>query len=224
MSRSTRSHHEHVGYLSNGITIGEANLLAKQQLGNGLWFINDWYVEPNPKRRFHKPELEKALTDCKTYNRPLVIPKMAHLVTNRVFVEMCYQAELEGVDIKGLDLMGGEPVQMELLYRLVMNKSAKTSESVKKKMKELKEQGVELGAPKDKLILARAKAVAVRRDRAKERARELLDSISQIKKDGNRTLEEIAQQLNKRKIPSPRGGTWYPTSVANLLKLQKELI
>ena len=55
MSRSTRSHHEHVGYLSNGITIGEANLLAKQQLGNGLWFINDWYVEPNPKRRFHKP-------------------------------------------------------------------------------------------------------------------------------------------------------------------------
>ena len=218
MSRATRSHGEHVGYLSNGITVGQASLIAKQQMGISNWFIGEWFVEPNPKRRFHKPELEKALALCKKYNRPLVIPKMAHLVTNRVFVEMCYQSE---VKILGLDLMGGEGVQMELLYRLVMNKSAKTSASVKKKMKELKDQGIKLGAPKETLIDARAKAVAVRRERADEHARELLDSVKQIKKDGNRTLQDIARQLNQRKIPSPRGGIWYPTSVANLLKLQK---
>ena len=79
--------------------------------------------------------------------------------------------------------------------------------------------GVKLGAPD--LTLARAKASASRREKAKDNARMLLPQIKQIQKDGNHSLTSIADQLNKRKIPSPRGGEWYATSVRNLLKLQK---
>jgi len=35
--------------------------------------------------------------------------------------------------------------------------------------------------------------------------------------EGATTLRSIAHALNRRGIKSPRGGTWHPSSVANLL-------
>ena len=42
--------------------------------------------------------------------------------------------------------------------------------------------------------------------------------IKEIKKDGNHTYQEIANQLNKRGIPTARGGIWHATSVRNIIK------
>jgi DNA invertase Pin-like site-specific DNA recombinase len=38
-----------------------------------------------------------------------------------------------------------------------------------------------------------------------------------VRSEGATTLRSVAQALNRRGIESPRGGTWYPSSVANLL-------
>ena len=220
-----RSHGRYVGYLSNGIKIKEANKIVGDVLGIGPWTLEKWFVEPNPKRRFHKPELEKALEMCVKRNMILIIPKVQHLVHNMVFVDLCYKAEIQveqmnhakkKLEILGCDLMGVEPLQMGLLYSLAQAKSEKTSKSVKEKMKELKEQGVKLGAPD--LSIARAHSAAALRSRAKERRAEILPIIKEIKKDGNRTLQEIARQLNKRGVPTARGGKWYATSVRNIIK------
>ena len=220
-----RSFGRYVGYLSNGLNIDEANDIIKKTLGIGSWTLEQWFVEPNPKRRFHKPELEKALDMCVERNATLIIPKVQHLVHNTVFVELCFRAQFEvaqlkvkdkKLDILGCDLMGVEPLQMGLLFSLAMAKSEKTSKSVKKKMKELKEKGVKLGAPD--LSIARASSSAALREQARERKAEILPIIKEIQKDGNRTLQDIARQLNKRGVPTARGGQWYATSVRNILK------
>jgi DNA invertase Pin-like site-specific DNA recombinase len=220
-----RSFGRYVGYLSNGLNIDEANDICKKTLGIGSWTLEQWFVEPNPKRRFHKPELEKALDMCVERNATLIIPKVQHLVHNTVFVELCFRAQFKvaqlkvkdkKLDILGCDLMGSEPMQMGLLYNLALAKSEKTSKSVKKKMKELKEQGVKLGAPD--LSIARAHSSAALRARAKERRVKILPIIKEIQKDGNRTLQDIARQLNKRGVPTARGGKWYATSVKNILR------
>ena len=45
----------------------------------------------------------------------------------------------------------------------------------------------------------------------------LAPALRAIRAEGVTTLRSIAQALNRRGIKSPRGGTWYPSSVANVL-------
>lgn len=217
-----RSQGRYVVYLSNGMNKDEAYTTVKKILGKGTWQIERWFVEPNPKRRFYKPELQKALDLCLERGCTLVVPKVVHLVNNLVFLELCYQAQIESrnrtkrLKILGCDLMGAEPLQISLLYSLAIAKSEKTSKSVKAKMKELKEKGVKLGSPD--LTGARAVAAATVREQAKQRRSEILPIIKEIQKDGNRTYQEIANQLNKRNVPTARGGKWHATSVRNTMK------
>ena len=206
---NTRSFGRYVGYLSNGLNVDESEIIIKKILGQGSWTIEKWFVEPNPKRRFYKPELEKALEYCAKRGCKLILPKVSHLVNNLVFVDLCYQAQVKAklenktFEILGCDLMGSENLQMGLLYSLAMAKSEKTSKSVKAKMKELK---------------AQAKATATLREQAKDRRTEVLPIIKKIKQDGNHTYQEIANQLNKRNVPTARGGVWHATSVRNIIK------
>ena len=218
---NTRSFKRYVVYLSNGMDKDEANATIKKILGKGTWTIEKWFIEPNPKRRFYRPELEKALDLCLERGCKLIIPKVMHLVQNQVFLDLCCQAQSKAkksnpLDILGCDLMGSTPLQMGLLLSLAQDKAQKTSRSVKAKMKELKEQGVKLGSPD--LTIARAKASATLRERAKERRAEILPVIKKIKQDGNHTYQEIANQLNKRNVPTARGGKWHATSVRNIMK------
>jgi hypothetical protein len=48
-------------------------------------------------------------------------------------------------------------------------------------------------------------------------AQTLTPALQAIRSEGATTLRSIAQALNRRGIKSPRGGTWYPSSVANVL-------
>src|SRR3982075_1849225 len=68
-----------------------------------------------------------------------------------------------------------------------------------------------------RLISERTKAalVAKKADGAALRA---------IRVEGATTLRSIAQALNRRGIKSPRGGTWYPSSVANLLSRSESFL
>jgi DNA invertase Pin-like site-specific DNA recombinase len=52
---------------------------------------------------------------------------------------------------------------------------------------------------------------------ADDLAHSLAPVLRAVRSEGATTLRSIAQALNRRGIKSPRGGTWYPSSVANLL-------
>jgi hypothetical protein len=56
---------------------------------------------------------------------------------------------------------------------------------------------------------------------AQEYAEGLLPVLQAIQKSGATTLRSISAALNQRGIRSPRGGRWYPSSVANLLERAK---
>lgn len=53
---------------------------------------------------------------------------------------------------------------------------------------------------------------------ADQRARDLAEVVRDIRARGAVTLEAIAGELNGREMMTPRGGRWYPSSVANLLR------
>jgi Recombinase len=51
------------------------------------------------------------------------------------------------------------------------------------------------------------------------RALDILPVIEAVKAEGITTLARIAEILNERGIPAPRGGSWSPVQVSRVLAL-----
>ncbi|WP_157080795.1 recombinase family protein [Methylobacterium variabile] len=62
----------------------------------------------------------------------------------------------------------------------------------------------------------RETSIRVRQERAKRRAAELTPVIAALQAGGAATLQAIADALNERGIPTPRGCRWTPTQVSRL--------
>jgi hypothetical protein len=73
--------------------------------------------------------------------------------------------------------------------------------------------------PKKRIIpAAQRAAIEVVRARADERAAKLAPIIKSIQAKGVTSLRAIAEALNERRVPTPRGrGHWYATQVRRVL-------
>jgi recombinase len=72
-----------------------------------------------------------------------------------------------------------------------------------------------LGSPK--LSKARESALTTIKASADQHAANILPIIREAQKAGATTLRAVADALNARGIPTPRGGAWYAMSVKNVL-------
>ena len=63
----------------------------------------------------------------------------------------------------------------------------------------------------------RFELIKVARKVADDRAAKVMDTIVPPKEAG-RTLQQIADTLNKSGVLTSRGDQWYPTTVSNILK------
>jgi hypothetical protein len=70
---------------------------------------------------------------------------------------------------------------------------------------------------------AAASSSAVRIEKAKGRAKDMIPLIHTLRSEGNMTLGQIARGLNAKGVSTPRGSKWRPQSVSNLLRLQANL-
>jgi DNA invertase Pin-like site-specific DNA recombinase len=85
------------------------------------------------------------------------------------------------------------------------------SERTKAALKAAKSRGVRLGRHGAEILAPRY------REEARQRAVQLKPVIAELKGRGL-SLAKIASELNKRKIPTPRGGRWDHSSVRNVLQ------
>jgi DNA invertase Pin-like site-specific DNA recombinase len=88
------------------------------------------------------------------------------------------------------------------------------ADSAKSALAAAKAKGVKLGNPQ--IEAAQGAAVAAVRAEADRAARNVLPIICEIQKSGSKTLRAIAEALNARGIPTPRGGRWHAMSVRNV--------
>ena len=91
----------------------------------------------------------------------------------------------------------------------------------KARLQELKDQGVQLGAPDPMASLAIAHAA--NREIADDYAKQVMPIIREIQGLGHRTLTDIAKMLNARGVETAKGGKFYPTTVKNILNRSKFL-
>jgi DNA invertase Pin-like site-specific DNA recombinase len=178
------------------------------------------YTEVESGKTSERPKLITALHHAKVTGAVLVIAKLDRLSRSASFTLTLRDS---GVRFICCDMPEANDLTIGVLAVVAQAEAKAISERTINALKAAKARGTKLGNPNGAAALRRARkgnkaSIAKIRLNADQRARDLASVIEDIQNDGHVTLEAIADELNDREIMTPRGGSWHPSSVSNLLR------
>lgn len=174
------------------------------------------YVEVESGKRADRPQLAAALAACRLHRATLVIAKLDRLSRNVGFIAGIMDS---GVDFVACDSPLASRLTLHILAAMAEHEAAAISARTKAALAAAKARGVRLGNPNGAAALragcreAAAASAASRRAAAIARARAMQPILAQLRADGFYTPCAAARELNRRGVPSPGGGAWYPQQV-----------
>jgi DNA invertase Pin-like site-specific DNA recombinase len=160
-----------------------------------------------------RPQLAAALARARALRCPIAVSKLDRLSRDVHFISglMTHRVPFVVADL-GPDV---DPFVLHLFAALAEKERALISGRTKSALAAAKAKGVKLGNPR--IDVARGRAVASLQAQADRAANNVLPIIAEIRRSGATTLRAIAEALNARGVPTPRGGRWHAMSVRNVL-------
>lgn len=157
-----------------------------------------------------RPELWKAINLAEKTGATLLVAKLDRLSRKVSFISAV-------MDRKKLNLVvatmpHADKFQLHIYAALAEQEREFISIRTKAALKEAKAKGVMLGGNRGNIDSANEAA----REVADRHAAKVMDTIRPLR-DAGRTLQEIADTLNRTGVATSRGGRWYPTTVSNVL-------
>jgi DNA invertase Pin-like site-specific DNA recombinase len=166
------------------------------------------HVEVESGKRCDRPELEKALAECKKNHATLLIAKLDRLARNVHFISGLMES---GVEFVAADNPHANRLMVHLLAAFAEHERDMISKRTKEALAAAKARGIELG--RNGHVLARKN-----RERACKFSTSLRGVVDDIQSRGSLTLASMADELNCRGVSTPRGTKWYPATVKRLLE------
>ncbi len=167
--------------------------------------ILNTYTEVESGKRADRPELLKALEECKRRKAVLVIAKLDRLGRNLAFIANLMDA---GVEFVCCDNPQANRLMLHMLAAFAEFERELISKRTKDALAVAKAKGVHLGA-NGKLLAAR------HRNEARQRDQQHYPIISKLMRE-LRSYTAVAEQMNNLAIPSTLGGRWYASSIRNI--------
>jgi DNA invertase Pin-like site-specific DNA recombinase len=160
-----------------------------------------------------RPQLAAALSKARTLRCPVAVAKLDRLSSDVHFISglMAHRVPFLVAEL-GPEV---DPFVLHLYAALAEKERALIAGRTKSALAAAKAKGVKLGNPN--IEAAQGVAVAAVKAEADRAAANVLPIIAEIRKSGATTLRAIAEALNARGIPTPRGGRWHAMSVRNAL-------
>lgn len=166
------------------------------------------YTEIISGKETNRPVLRNAIRYCNRHDCVLVIAKLDRLARNVGLILYLLENEVKFV-------IADKPFadRWDILRQAVTDEEEgfKISERTRKALQAAKKRGVQLGKNGKKLAIQN-------RRKADQFAKKLRPVIHQLEKTGVTTLRGIADELNRREIPTYHGARWHKTTVHNLLR------
>ncbi len=165
------------------------------------------FVEVESGKRADRPELTRALAECRVRKATLVIAKLDRLARDAHF--------LLGLQRSDIAFTAAD---MPNANRLTVGIMAMVAEE-ERRAAAAKARGVKLGGRPESLKnteLGRQRGTEARRARAAARAKDLAPVIEAIRAEGVTSATGVAKALNERGIPTARGGKWQAVQVQRL--------
>jgi DNA invertase Pin-like site-specific DNA recombinase len=160
-----------------------------------------------------RPQLAAALAKARALRCPVAVAKLDRLSRDVHFISglMAHRVPFLVAEL-GPDV---DPFVLHLFAALAEKERALIAGRTKAALAAAKAKGAKLGNPN--IEVAQGRAVAAIKAEANRAAGNVLPIIVEIRKSGAMTLRAIADALNARGVPTPRGGRWHAMSVRNAL-------
>ncbi len=157
-----------------------------------------------------RPLLREALDEARRLKCQIAVAKLDRLSRDVHFVSglMAHRVPFLVAEL-GADV---EPFTLHLFAALAERERKIISERTKAALAAAKVRGMVLGNPR--LAEARKASNASKRAAKARQMANLRPIIDEIEGSGAVTLQAIADALNARGVPAPRGGRWHSGSVA----------
>jgi DNA invertase Pin-like site-specific DNA recombinase len=184
------------------------------------------YREVETGKRKDRPELAKALAHCRRSKATLVVAKLDRLARNVAFTSALMESK---VDFVCCDNPHATKLTIHILAAVAEHEAEMISQRTKAALEAAKARGVKLGSHRpghwdgreDRRLAgvqAAAKAAGeVHAQAANEAYSDLYPMIRKLREEG-RTLQQIADKLNRKGHTTRRGKAWNPTQVARVLR------
>lgn len=187
-------------------------------LNGGDWRLVGEFTEVESGKNNDRPQLAKAMAECRLRNATLVIAKLDRLSRNAAFLLSLRDA---GVAFVCADMPDANTLTIGILALIAQNEREALSARTKAALAARRARGHTLGNPAN--LTTSAAALGSRAGnlaktaKAEKRTADLAPVIEDIQASGKRSRTAIAAELNSRGFPAPRGGEWAPAQVHRLL-------
>jgi DNA invertase Pin-like site-specific DNA recombinase len=141
-----------------------------------------------------------------------VIAKLDRLARNAAFLLTLRDS---GVDFVAADMPNADRLTVGILALMAEHERDMISRRTKEALAAAKARGIKLGNPN--LFECRARGAEQNARDARAFAARVQAIIAEIARQGFKSRRSIAQELNRRAIPTARGGRWGAQTVANVL-------
>lgn len=198
----------------SGLGLDAQQAAVRGHLNGGAWSLVAEVVEIESGKRSDRPKLAEALRLCRLHKATLIIAKLDRLARNVAFVSALMES---GVEFVAVDFPQANRLTVHILAAVAEHEAKAISERTKVALAQAKARGRKLGGDRGHMPRiagqGHAASLAVRQEKAKGRAADLLPMIAEARAAGATTLQAVADALNARGITTARGGQWSPVQV-----------
>ena len=188
--------------------------------GNGSKLIAE-HTEIESGKRNDRPELAKALAECKREGAMLVIAKLDRLARNVAFIANLMESKVEFVAV---DFPTANKLTVHILAAVAEHEREVISDRTKKALAARKARGKPMGclahtkAGLKRFQQGRLRGAATTKAKAERFAANVLPIIREVQAAGVTSLRGIARTLNARGVKAARGGLWDASTVRGVLR------
>ena len=182
------------------------------------------YTEVETGKRADRPELARALADCKRSKAVLVIAKLDRLARNVHFLSGLMEA---GVEFICCDMPAANRLTLHIMAAVAEDEAKRISERTKAALAAYKARGGVLGAARSGAYRlkgganpkAAKRAGEVARERAAAAYEDLAPPIAAMRVEGL-SLRQIAGRLNQEGHMTRRGKQWNQVQILRILNIK----
>ena len=204
---------------NSGLGLDAQKKAVLDYLNGGRWQLVGELTEIETGKRIDRPKLDEAMALCRIYKARLIIAKLDRLARNAYFVTKLMH---EGVDFVCCDMPTANKLTIHILAAVAEAEAEMISVRTKAALEAAKARGVKLGSPKgfhgDTAVEGRKLGRLAHQAKAADFRRQITTQIDSIRRSGITSVRGIADELNRRGIPTPRGGQWSHTQVFRFLR------
>lgn len=167
------------------------------------------FVEVESGGKAKRPQLALALEACRIHRAVLVIAKLDRLARNVAFIANLMDG---GVEFVACDMPQANRLTLHIMAAMAEYERRAISDRTKAALSAAKARGVRMGNPNGATHLLRgcreaaAASAASRHSKANRMAAALAPIFDQLRAQGVEGATQIATELNRRGIPTVRGG------------------